>query len=134
MLGNVSPIRPNPREDSGRLDRTRPQRPPRNDDFRKSMRDRPSKQEEEHEGVEEREESPPSLFDLSKSRPKPKSSSAGKSSLKESSSDFASNRPVTAKPERDQSQDQESESNLLASNEGAETTASESEFPQPADN
>ncbi len=113
MLSNTSPIRPNSREDSGRTDRTKPQGSPRNDDFRKSMRDRGSSKEEHVSTVEDREESP-SVFDLSKkNKSKPKSSSTSQSK-KESSSDFASNRPVTSKPERDESQDH-------ASNEEATT-------------
>jgi hypothetical protein len=134
MLNNIPPIRPNPREESGvRTDRMKPQGPPRNDTFRKSMRDRrPSKEEEHASAVEDHEEPAPSLFDLSKTtKPKPKPSLTSKSTLKESSSDFVSNRPVTAKPERDPSQDQGSD--LFASHEGEEATTSEPTPQQPAD-
>ena len=123
MSSNVSPIRPNPREESVRSsDRTRPQNAPKNDNFRKTMKDRSaSKDEGEHASAVDENEEPPSLFDLSKSK-KNKSSStlSKKSSVKDSASDLTPNRPVTAKEGRSQGEDQEQESSSFASKEGAD--------------
>jgi hypothetical protein len=136
MLSNVSPTRPNPKDDAARSDRTKPETPPRNDNFRKSMRQKsPPKEQDEHfSAVEDREEQP-SLFDLSKSRKtKSKSSLNGKSSLKEeSTADLRPNRPVTAG--RDQSRDQgqqQEDLSMIASE--TENTSSDDILPgQPVD-
>lgn len=110
MLSNISPLRPNPRESAtGRSDRVKPQGPPHDDSFRKTMDKRhPRKDEEELASAAEEKEESPSLFDLSKtSKSKSKSSLSGKSSFKESGSSEVTQRPVTAK----QSQDHGEESN-----------------------
>jgi len=133
MSSNVSPIRPNPREESVRSsDRTRPQNPPKNDNFRKTMKDRSdSKDEGEASAVEDHEEAP-SLFDLSKSKKSKSASTLSKrSSVKDSASDLTPNRPVTAKEGRDQGEAQEQESSLFASKEGQETTT---DMPQESMN
>lgn len=135
MLSNISPLRHNSREDgANRSDRTKPQGQPRNDDFRKSMKDKPPKKNVEEHAVDEHEEAP-SLFDLSKSKTKNKSSLTSKSSLKDSdSSNLVSNRPLTAKQgdqgqKHDESEEDSNES--LSSEEGIETTRND--IPQAND-
>lgn len=130
MLSNISPIRPNPKEEAGRGERTKPQGQPPNDRFRKSMRDRPTK-EEEREAVEDREK-PSSVFDLSKSN-KTKSKSSLSKSTKDSDANLTPNRPITAKQGRDQNQgqsqnqdqDQDQDSDSFGANSKIETASSD---------
>lgn len=125
MLDKISPYQPNPREEANRSDRTRPSTQPKDENFRKSMRDRQSPKEQDVDGKDEHEDASSSVFDLSRTKTKAKTpQTPSKSSLKDSSaSDLGLNRPIVAKEGKEQGQDQG-----LFSQEGEATETAGEEF------
>lgn len=83
MVNYINPIRPDARDDeTKRSDRSKPNKPPQGDSFRKSMDEGRSRKDdgENVSPIEEGDEKPPSLFDLPKSnkaKGKPPSKSQG---------------------------------------------------------
>jgi hypothetical protein len=96
MLNNVSPSRPDNRVETS-ANPLKPQGKPRTDDFRKTFRKErePSAKDEEELAPIEKEDSSPSVFDLSKNKTKNKSALSKNSALKDqsSSSDLATRHP-----------------------------------------
>lgn len=122
-LGGFSPIRHNPSADSkNKTDGTKSNKePPRNDSFRKAMRDDRSKKDDPSVSSSEEPEEPASLFDLSKSAKNKKAPPKG--SMDKDSS-FSQASPLSRKGEKQESSDQSGEEASLA---GMDEQQSESE-------